>query len=461
MPQSDSSGRLPVAGTLALGALAVILPAGVLLLPTRVEAVPSFARQTGQPCAACHTAFPELTPFGRRFKLGGYTLGGGDSKLPPFAAMVEPGATHTQKGQPGGAAPGFGANDTLALQQASLFYGGQIYGNLGAFVQTTYDGVGKVFTWDNTDVRYADQTRIGGLDVVYGITVHNNPTVQDVWNTTPAWSFPFASSALAPAPDAATMIEGNFAARVVGVGAYTFWNDILYAELTGYQTLSPGFLKGVGVDAVGADSLSSIAPYWRLAIEPNRGDHSLELGTFGMVGHVHPGDVRGFGSNDVADFGFDAQYQYNGDPHTFTVRLTDIYEKQHLASTFAQGNSSRLDGHLNSFKLSASYIYDHTWSLTGEYFDISGNSDFNLYNIGGTSGGFSNTSSPNSRGFMAEAAYLPFSHGGPSIWPWFNTRIGLQYVYYTKFDGSSSNYDGAGRNAHDNNTLFLYALTAF
>ncbi len=56
----------------------------------------SFARQTGQPCASCHTAFPELTPFGRRSKLAGYTLQGGDAKFPPIAAMVMPAFTHMQ-----------------------------------------------------------------------------------------------------------------------------------------------------------------------------------------------------------------------------------------------------------------------------------------------------------------------------------------------------------------------------
>ena len=45
-----------------------------MIKPPMASAVPSFARQTGQPCATCHTAFPELTPFGRRFKLNGYTL---------------------------------------------------------------------------------------------------------------------------------------------------------------------------------------------------------------------------------------------------------------------------------------------------------------------------------------------------------------------------------------------------
>ena len=39
-------------------------------------AVPAFAEQTGRNCAACHVGGygPELTQFGREFKLGGYTL---------------------------------------------------------------------------------------------------------------------------------------------------------------------------------------------------------------------------------------------------------------------------------------------------------------------------------------------------------------------------------------------------
>ena len=78
---------------------------------------------------------------------------------------------------------------------------------------------------------------IGPLDVVYGITANNNPTVQDLWNTTPAWSFPYAVSSLAGTPAASTMIEGAFAARVGGVGAYTMINDLLYLELTAYKTL--------------------------------------------------------------------------------------------------------------------------------------------------------------------------------------------------------------------------------
>jgi hypothetical protein len=50
-----------------------IIGLGVLCIPS-AHAVPSYSRQTGLPCASCHYAPPELTPFGRTFKLEGYTF---------------------------------------------------------------------------------------------------------------------------------------------------------------------------------------------------------------------------------------------------------------------------------------------------------------------------------------------------------------------------------------------------
>src|SRR5271167_2574885 len=53
------------------------------------QALPSFARQTGQPCGTCHTDFPYLTPYGRRFKLLGYTVGGGMFRTTPFPTFPD------------------------------------------------------------------------------------------------------------------------------------------------------------------------------------------------------------------------------------------------------------------------------------------------------------------------------------------------------------------------------------
>ena len=51
----------------------VVILAAVVLGVRDAHAVPSFARQTGLACSACHTVFPELNAFGRAFKLHGYT----------------------------------------------------------------------------------------------------------------------------------------------------------------------------------------------------------------------------------------------------------------------------------------------------------------------------------------------------------------------------------------------------
>src|SRR5579883_3094793 len=84
-------------------------------------ALPSYARQTGQQCAACHNGFPELTPYGRLFKLNAYTFTGGTLQgVPPLAMMMIPNFTHTAKGQPGGAAPNFGPNDNFAFRSERL-----------------------------------------------------------------------------------------------------------------------------------------------------------------------------------------------------------------------------------------------------------------------------------------------------------------------------------------------------
>ena len=87
--------------------------------------------------------------------------------------------------------------EVLFPDQASFFYAGKIANELGAFIQMTYDGVADHFGIDNTDIRYAHHLSFGGADgnshnMILGVTLNNNPTVQDVWNSTPAWGFPYS-----------------------------------------------------------------------------------------------------------------------------------------------------------------------------------------------------------------------------------------------------------------------------
>ena len=508
---------------LSIGVVGLMAAAtfGLAFAPRDAEAIPSFARQTGQPCASCHTDFPQLTPFGRRFKLGGYTMGGGMSieEAPPISAMVIPTFTKTNVRQdapptnPNGY-PIAHTNDNFVMQQASLFYGGTVYGNLGAFVQGTYDKASQHTFLDNTDIRYADTTKLLGVDVLYGLNVNNGPTVQDVWNTTPAWGYPFISPTLAPqfAPPG-TIIEGTFSGRSVGTGGYLFLNDALYLEVAGYHNLSKGALNAVGQSCANnsdyvaalqivaaavnppgsafsspcsAQSLSGAAPYWRVALEPTWGDHSFMIGAFGFYPEVLPGRIMGYGVDRYADFGFDAQYQWLSDPHAITLRFSRITERQQLNSTFAQGvvnglgvlpfgtgngGSTNLTNTLTSLKASASYVWDHTISGTVGFFNVYGTADNLLYGNALTSPGLAAFGQPDGKGLTFDLSYTPFSKGGPSYYPWANAKLGLSYTHYLELFGGTTNFDGLGpyfngstwrtHNATDNNTLLLYSWVAF
>jgi hypothetical protein len=441
-------------------AAALVLSGGILsIAPAR--ALPSFARQTGYECAVCHVAFPELTPTGRLFKLGGYVRKGGEylSDLPPLAAVVQSQFTHTEKDQPGGAAPHFAANDNFGLEAASLFYGGAIYSpiGLGAFAQVTYDGAGRAFGWDNTDIRLAHQGELDDNPIIFGLSLNNNPTVQDVWNTTPAWRFPFVTSNVAPAPNAATLIEGGFAQNTVGLTAYTFWNNLVYGELGFYRSLSDHTLRTLGADTA-VDIIDGVAPYWRFAVEPTWGKNSWEVGTFGITASTFPARVTTSGTDRRTDFGFDSQYQFIGDRDQISVQTSWIHEAQRFNASNALGMTSNVDAHLDSLNIKTSYFYDHTYGINLAYFDTSGSPDATLFGANGSA-----NSSPNSSGFIIEANYVPFMHGNQFLpmWPWLNVRFAIQYTIFTKFDGGRTNFDGAGRNASDNNTLFLLAWLAF
>jgi hypothetical protein len=477
-----------------LAALMVIV--AVAASPQAAHAIPSFARQTGQPCGTCHTDFPALTPYGRLFKLNGYTIGGSRFRTtpftpfptshedstkpywPPISTMAIVGLTHTQAPLPPPTEP-FSPNNNVVVDPFSFFWGGAITDHIGLFAQVTHvmpplgglasppagDPFGHLWGWDNTDLRYANTAKLGGLDIVYGITANNNPTVQDVWNTTPAWGFPFAASTLAPTPSASTIIEGAFAAHVVSGGGYLWINDLFYVEGSAYRTLGFNTLNLLGADPFDAPGRFDVAPYWRAAFEPHWGSNWFMIGTFGMVTPVHPwvdtsGALGGltFPQTDkFTDIGVDAQYQYQGDNYWITLRAAYIHEHQRLDATFVNGGSQNPTNELNTLRVTGSLAYgsDNRVVLTGQYFNIWGSRDNLLFaGLAGcpvppdASAGVG-PCVPNSDGFIAEIAYIPFSTSPAPWWPWFNARIALQYTLYNKFDGTT-----AGASA--NNTLFLH-----
>jgi len=422
--------------------------------------VPSFSRQTGLACSACHFQFPQLTPFGRLFKLNGYTLTSlstigqpGDSAtgheslklspIPPLAAMLVTGLTQTGRAQPGA------QNGTVSFpQQLSLFLAGQISPHVGMFTQFTYAAADGAIGIDNVDLRWANHATLADKDILFGITVNNNPTVQDVWNTAPAWSFPFMSSDVAPSPAASAMIDGGLGQQVAGLGAYSLYDNTLYTELAAYRSAPQGAAEPLGESAT--NTTKGVIPYWRVALQHAWPSTYGMIGTYGFAARLYPEGVSG-PTNNYTDAAVDAQIEHHAGSGTWIGRAAFIHESQTL-SAFAAAETpeaENLHETLSTFRTNLTFEPSTRYALTGGYFQSTGTSDAILFGPAPVTG--SRTGSPNSRGAIGEFV----------VNPWQNTRLGLQYVAYNLFNGASNNYDASGRKAADNNTLFLYAWLAF
>jgi hypothetical protein len=452
------------------------LAAVMLLLPYRSAlAVPNFASQTGQPCTACHIGAygPQLTPLGRAFKIGGYTQGGGEGLAAsiPLSAMVLTSFTHTGSNVPDDQiTPHYANNNNFALDQISVFLAGKLGDHSGGLVQFTYSDIPNASHLDNTDLRpYTTTFDLAGNELRVGTTINNNPTVQDPYNSTFAWGFPFVASGLAPTPAATPILDGAFAANTIGYTAYAWYDHSLYLEAGGYTTLSTWSLARLG-NALGPGSTQGVMPYLRAAYEWNWNQQSAHVGALYLQSNVNPTtdtfDSSGANGRDhFQDYAFDAGYQYLGDgTHIVTVESIFTHEHENLEGTtaafnVANGTSFGAGSSLNQIRVAASYWYQNTYGITLAWRNTWGPANPVLFQPAELVGSANNK--PNSNSFTVEADWVPFGKAD-SVWsPWANLKLGVQYVAYTQFNGGGSNYDGFGRNAGANNTLFLFAWMAF
>ncbi len=418
-------------------------------------AVPSYARQTGMSCSACHNAFPELNSFGRLFKLNGYSLttvntidDTYDKKnklklltISPLSAMAQVSFTNLNK-----TIPGTQNNNAEFPQQLSLFYAGSITPRIGTFIQITYDPQSGTIGMDNADIRYSKETTLSSKDFIYGFTLNNSPTVQDVWNSTPAWGFPYASSAVAPSPSASTMLEGGLAQQAIGLGTYGFFNSMIYAEFSVYRSAQQGAPDPPGGDA--QMIIDGVAPYWRVALQHQFSNNYIELGTYGLAAKLYPSGISGQTDN-YTDLGFDLQLEHPLTSGTIILHSSWIHEGQKLNSSFPDGNAQNSTYNLQSFKVDGSIYFKKGYEFTLGYFVVAGDEDVIVYAPSPVDG--SRIGKPNSNGLLVKASWMP----------WYNTQFSLQYTLNNKFNGTGSNYDGYNRNASDNNSLYLLVWLNF
>src|ERR1700757_4898430 len=369
--------------------LATAIPIVVVLFatvnPPSAKAVPSFARQTGLPCSGCHYNPPELNPAGRRFKLLGYVDRADDTKVVktdsgkkrapldllstlPLSAWLETSFTSTKSPVPGT------QNGSIEMpQDISLFLSGAWTTHVGSFMQVTYDTQDDHFTMDNTDVRYARLTKVGDKELVFGLNVNNNPTIEDLWNSTPGWGYPFVADNWAPTPTAAPIVA-SLGQDVAGFGGYFMLDNHLYVDTTFYRSQHLGTAQPFD----GADfgvNIRGLAPYWRVALQQLTGNTQYEIGTYGMHLRSSPNAVSGI-EDDFTDYAFDAQIDrtlFRTD--VLSLRGTYIRENSNLAAMAALDAASPGSHHLNTVMANAEYHFGNRVSAAFGWFDTHGTVD--------------------------------------------------------------------------------------
>ena len=451
--------------------LALPLVGGMMV--QSAHAVPSFARQTGLACEACHSMFPELTPFGRQFKLNGYTMTGikqveasssntGSgvklNQIPPLSAMIQTQITNVRdnniKNKDGSAAQ---AQDNMSFpRQFSLFYAGEISSHMGSMLQITGENGGSI-SQDNSEVRYANQTMLLGSPVTYGVTLNNSPGMEDLWQDTPTWGYPFIHPSGTPAGGAnsanAYMAHG-LGGAVAGLGLYTMIDNHYYADFTLYRSTST---QSWTLTNQAPGQFNGLAPYGRLAYQTDIGNGDIEIGGWFMAANLTnltgPNNTGlGSPSDRTVDRAVDLQYELPLGDNELVVHSYYVHESDDMRSMNAGM------AYLNSFKLQGEMHFNNKQSVGLMLTRSTGTNNDSSFNIQNDDMPVNQTNLPPNAAFISPqstAWVLQYN-----VLPWENVQLGAQYWMFTKYNGNSGfNYNNG--DAHANDTAMLYGWFLF
>jgi len=381
-------------------------------------------------------------------------------------------------------------NGKVLPEELNVFVAGKITEQVGSNVKLTVNAinttplfstsgvqtgtkVSKDVFLDNSEIRFAQSAQLNKTPMVWGGTLNNAPSTQDLWSTTPGHGFPYRSSSLLNAwgmgqfgPTA--MLDGGMNSQVLGVGMFAMLDDVWYAEFTSYHGSKTAIPALEVANANNAISTSN-NPYWRLAWNPVVGPKSWMLGTFGMISKLSRDRlVTGSSSGKYTDIGMDAQYQFITPSHSWSAQASLTQEKVDWSPRSVGTNHDAQVSTLTTFKTKVTYDFARTYGATWFGFASNGSTD-SLYwaynsNPSVTTGACNQNSSllaycssngmPNTAGQGFEIYYAPI----PQL------RINLQQTYYRSFLGGRTfidNTSGNSRAASDNNLTYLYATYSY
>ncbi len=186
------------------------------------------------------------------------------------------------------------------MDQISVFLAGRVTDYAGGFVQGTFNGVTSATHLDNTDLRLTSPFEVKDTELRLGVDVNNGPTVQDPYNSSYAWGYPYVASILVPTPTAQPLLAGGLIGNSIGSTVYAWYDRSLYLEAGLYNTYGPTLLSVTG-NTYGPGSTANPAPYLRAAYEWNWNGQSAHVGGIFLHSNFNPatGSYSSDGSRDT------------------------------------------------------------------------------------------------------------------------------------------------------------------
>ena len=252
-------------------------------------AVPAYAEQTGQPCTACHVGGfgPQLTPFGRTFKMEGYTMRAGDAFTLPVSAMAVASYIHTSDRSGARAALSPPTTISRSIRRACLWRAASAIIS-AASRNGPMTALGRAFSWDNIDLRATTHETVDGHGCAAGREPHQQSRAsgRSVEHACRHGAFPIPipiwCRRRVPAQcSMAGLRKARLASAPMRIGIRP---SIPKRDSTGRRatiSCAPwGRIPPMWMCINGA------APYLRVAYQKDYGDQNFEIGAFGIVRRI-------------------------------------------------------------------------------------------------------------------------------------------------------------------------------
>jgi len=460
---------------MAYGALGLLSLA--VFAPKSSFAIPSFARQTGLACDVCHTVFPHLTPFGREFKLHGFTYDYSDlikmvrqaakkraaeeggmpdlviNKIPMVSVRIagvwanQDGGSKVGNGKVSDTQgnfsypAGYPTKDTFNLVNGdSLYIAGEITPHLGAWVEiggwNDHGGNASLAGYDAI-LNGGDHT-VDNKNFTYGLSFENMVGFDDVGQAGPGnWGVPLMN----PLSTHNTLFDPFGGLIIEGAEAYAmlgnFTNGGIYGNIGLYDP-STGNNEGAGSSIATVGNIAGTSSYsWQGAkhvdtyadVEywlPGFKNIYSMIGAFGYFGQekMENGSVQY--SDNVNDYGLEAQAQYIGGKNL--VEFFGEVQKQHDSKFYGTdewtgtpyyGASVNRTG----IALKADYYYDRTYGVYAKY----------MYAHSGT---------------VQDVDYSGYILG-VSWYPWQNVNVKAERMMWSKYHPGQVQYPGSSASDFD------------